>query len=235
MRSMAVIVTLEIEELHLQIRGRPEQGAVQTFAPNGADQPFNEGMGERHVRHRLDFPDVEDPQIRLPLVEPIQRIMIRAEIFRRGLASSRSIEHPAQPHAIHDAAMHAKAHDATRALVHHDEHPVCAQDGRFASKQIETPQTVLRVTEDREPGRPRRVWCRPVPNGENAPHHILVDGNAEGQGDLLSDPWTTPRRIPPFHVDDGGDDFLGVGPFGPGFVGTVDEKSRRYFRCVSAR
>ena len=82
MRSMAVIVTVEIEELHLQIRGRPEQGAVQTFAPNGANQPFNEGMGERHVRHRLDFPDVEDAQIRLPLAEPIQGITVRAEIFR---------------------------------------------------------------------------------------------------------------------------------------------------------
>src|SRR5438445_11838458 len=43
MRSMAVIVTVEIEARHLQIRGRPEQGAVQTFAPNGANQPFNEG------------------------------------------------------------------------------------------------------------------------------------------------------------------------------------------------
>ena len=64
------------------------------------------------------------------------------------------------------------------------------------------------LPEDREPGRPRRTWCRPAPNGENAPHHILCDGNAEGQGDLLSDPGTTPRRIPPFHVDDGGDDVL---------------------------
>src|SRR2546425_2614423 len=26
-----------------------------------------------------------------------------------------------------------------------------------------------------------------------------------------------------------------LGPFGPGFVGTLDEKSRRYFRVVSAR
>src|SRR2546422_606195 len=92
-----VVVMLEIEELHLQIRGRPEQGAVQTFAPNGANQPFNEGMGERHVRHGLDFPDVEDAQIRLPLAEPIQGIMVRAEIFRRGLASSRSIKHSGQP------------------------------------------------------------------------------------------------------------------------------------------
>src|SRR2546428_9739332 len=31
MRSMTVIVMLEIEELHLQIRSRPEEGAVQTF------------------------------------------------------------------------------------------------------------------------------------------------------------------------------------------------------------
>jgi hypothetical protein len=83
------------------------------------------------------------------------------------------------------------------------------QDGRFASKQIETPQTVLCVTEHGEPGRPRRVWFRLVPNGENAPHHILGDGNTEGKGDLLSDSGTTPRRIPPFHVDDCGDDFLG--------------------------
>src|ERR1700694_1973410 len=48
----------------------------------------------------------------------------------------------------------------------------------------------------------RRVRFRVVPNGENAPHHILVHGNAEGQGDLLREP---PGRIPLFHVDDGGD------------------------------
>ena len=139
MGSMTVIVPLEIEELHLQIRGRPEQGAVQTFASDGANQAFNEGVRKRHVRHGLDFLHIEDPQIRLPLVEPIQGIVIRAEVFWWGLASSRSIEHPTQSHAIHDAAMNAKAHDATCALVHHDEHPVRAQHGRFAAKQIETP------------------------------------------------------------------------------------------------
>src|SRR2546428_4702865 len=82
MRSMAVIVPLEIEELHLQIRGRPEQGAVQTFAPNGANQSFDEGMRKRDVRHRLDGLHVEYPQIRLPSVEPIQRVMVRAEVLR---------------------------------------------------------------------------------------------------------------------------------------------------------
>jgi hypothetical protein len=43
MRAVTVVVALEIEELHFQIGGRPEQGAIQTFA-DGADQPFNKRM-----------------------------------------------------------------------------------------------------------------------------------------------------------------------------------------------
>ena len=76
MGAMTVKVALEIKELRLQISRGPEESAVQTFAPNGANQPFDEGMRERHVRHRLDFSHVEDPQICLPLVEPIRRIMV---------------------------------------------------------------------------------------------------------------------------------------------------------------
>ena len=51
---------------------------------------------------------------------------------------------------------------------------------------------------------PVRVWRRLVPRGEDAPHHVLVDGNAKGQRDLLGNPWTPPGGIPPLHVDDGG-------------------------------
>src|ERR1700704_3986644 len=101
--------------------------------------------------------------------------MVRAEVCWRGLASSRSIEHAAQPDAVDDAALYAKAHDATRPLVHYDEHPVSAQDRRLASKQIETPQTVLRVTKALEPRRPRRVWFRLESSSQNASHHILIE------------------------------------------------------------
>src|SRR6266851_7759973 len=163
-------------------------------------------MRERRIRHRLDFLHVEDAQVRLPLMALVQPIMVRAEVCRWGVAPHRSVEHATQPHAIDGAAVHAKAHDATRALVHHYEHPVGAKDERFAPKQVDAPQTVLRVPQDREPGWPRRVRLRRVPNGENASLHILVHGYTEGQGDLLRDSWTTPSRIPLFHVDDGGDD-----------------------------
>src|SRR5262245_40963790 len=120
MRSVAVVITLEIEKLQLQINGRPEQGAVEAFASDGADQPFNTWMRERSVGNRLDFLDVQDPQIPLPLAEPIQRIMVRADVGWRRLAMRRSIEHAAQRDAVDYAAMHAKVHDAARELVHHD-------------------------------------------------------------------------------------------------------------------
>jgi hypothetical protein len=54
MGAMTVMVPLELVELQLQVGGRPEEQPVQAFAPNRADQAFDEGMRERHVRHRLD-------------------------------------------------------------------------------------------------------------------------------------------------------------------------------------
>ena len=60
----------------LQIGGRPEKRAVQALSSNRANESFDEWMRERRVRHRLDFLHVEDAQVRLPLVELEQPIMI---------------------------------------------------------------------------------------------------------------------------------------------------------------
>ena len=49
---------------------------------------------------------------------------------------------------------------------------------------------------------------RPVMNAEDTANHILVDGNAESQGDLLGDAGTTPVEIPPFQFNDGIDEFF---------------------------
>ena len=117
MSAMTIVVTLELKELQLQIGGRPEERAIQAFPSNRANEPFDEGMRERRVRHRLDFLHVTDAQVRLPLMELVQPIMVRAEVCRLGVAARGSVEHSTQPHAIHDAAVYAEAHDATRELV----------------------------------------------------------------------------------------------------------------------
>src|ERR1700681_1362731 len=102
-------------------------------------------MRKRHVRNRLDFRHIEHSKIGLPLVESIQRIMIRAEIFGQIMPAERSTEHPAQCPSIHDAAVYSKPNNATRKLVHYDENPVCCQCRGFAAEQIAAPQTILHV------------------------------------------------------------------------------------------
>src|SRR5690242_3036866 len=56
-------------------------------------------MGKRHVRNRLDFRHLEYSKIGSPLVESIQRIMIRADVLGQALPAHRSmnIPHSATP------------------------------------------------------------------------------------------------------------------------------------------
>ena len=110
-------------------------------------------MRERHVRNRLDFLHFEYPKVRLPLVESIQRVMVRAEVFRQTVPTDCSLKHTTQRDSVHGATVNAKPEDATGELIHHHEDPLGSQCGRFAAEQIAAPQTVLRVAEERKPGR----------------------------------------------------------------------------------
>src|SRR5216683_2003335 len=55
MCAMLVVVLLELDKLPLEISRGPEQQAIQALAPYGPNQPFDDWMGARHVRHRLDL------------------------------------------------------------------------------------------------------------------------------------------------------------------------------------
>jgi hypothetical protein len=47
MDAVSIVVSLEVIELSLQIGDIPEQNPVEILAPDGPDQPFDEGMGNR--------------------------------------------------------------------------------------------------------------------------------------------------------------------------------------------
>lgn len=104
MRSMTVIVMLKIDSLRLQIGCGPEYDAVEILATNRADQSLYEGVRKRHIRNSLDFGYLGNPKIGLPLVESIQRIMIRAEIFWQTVPANRAMEHPARGGTEQDVA-----------------------------------------------------------------------------------------------------------------------------------
>jgi hypothetical protein len=91
MGAVVVVVGLEIEQFVLQICARPEQCMVQTLASNSADEPFDEGMRQWNVGDGLDYCHFQDPQIGLPLVEPIKRIVVRAQILRQPAMPSKGV------------------------------------------------------------------------------------------------------------------------------------------------
>ena len=208
MGAIVVVVSLKSEQFILQICTRPEQHVIQIFASNGANEPFHEGMRQGNVGAGLDVCHLQDPQIGLPLVELIKRIMVGAEVlWQPALTSNGAVEHATERDPVDGAGMDAETNDPARVLIHNDQDPVGAHSGRLAAEQIRTPEAVFRVTQERQPGRTSGVASRPVALGENPSNHVFVDSKVEGQGDLSSNSRTTPAGIPLLHFDDRMEEF----------------------------
>ena len=96
--------------------------------------------------------------IGLPLVEPIEGVVVGAEVVRQpALASKGAVEHPKEGDTIDRSRMDAKPNDPARVLIHDDQDPVGPQRGRLAPEQ-------MRSHEDRFGDRCRerftiRSWC----------------------------------------------------------------------------
>jgi hypothetical protein len=80
-----------------------------------------------------------------------QWIVIRTELSRCALPVNGGVEHAAEVGAGDGAAVHADADEATRELVHDHEHPVAPAHDGLASKEVNAPQAVSRVSDERQP------------------------------------------------------------------------------------
>jgi len=103
------------------------------------------------MRHTLHLGHPQDPQVGVPLVEPVQRVVVGAEALRTRETSNRMVKHAAHGAAIHDASMDAEADDPPCVLVHHHERPMASPDRGLAPEQIDTPQAVFRVPQECQP------------------------------------------------------------------------------------
>ena len=89
-------------------------------------------MGQGNVGDGLDFCRLEYPQIGLPLVEPIKRIVVGAHVLRHPeLPSNGAVEHPTGCNTIERSRMDTEPNDATRILIHDDQDPAGPQRGRL--------------------------------------------------------------------------------------------------------
>ena len=112
-----VVGGLEVGKCPFKITGMPEQHRVETFSPRRSDQALHEGVGPGHMRHGLDFVDLQNPQVRCPTMRLEQRIMIGAEMSRGAPPMHGGVAHAAEVGAIDRTAVHADSDEAARALV----------------------------------------------------------------------------------------------------------------------
>jgi hypothetical protein len=147
-------------------------------------------------------------------MESEQRIVVRTQMLRERLTRSGLVEHATDRHAIDVSWLDANADDPTREQIHDDHDPVALEHNRFASQQIDTPQAVLHVSDEREPGGSLISGARSEMPSEDAAHDIFVDLDAKRVSHLLGNSRTSEARIAALHFEDRRDEFL-RGPFGP--------------------
>jgi len=125
-------------------------------------------MRQWNVGDGLDFCHIQYPEVGLPLVEPIKRIVIGAEEVRHpALPSNGAVEHSTKCDTIDHSRMDAEANDPARVLIHDHQDPVGSQHGRFAPEQVHAPEAVSHVAQERQPGGTAGVLSRQVVMGEN--------------------------------------------------------------------
>src|ERR1700758_4802056 len=110
---MRVVIHLVLVQLARPVHGVPEKYPIEVLTPNRSDQPFDEGMRDRSVRHRLDLLDLQHAQIGEPTVKAKERIVIGTEVFRFGVPGGGAIEHAAHRYSINACGGDAKPDDAT--------------------------------------------------------------------------------------------------------------------------
>ena len=105
-----------------------------------------------------------------------------------------SVEHAAEVDAGDRAMVHVNADEGRRALVPDHEHPVAPEHDGLASKEVNAPHAVARVSDERTTRvRFARGWT--IVFRQHPVHDVLVDKAAERPGNNQRDPWATELRI----------------------------------------
>ena len=214
MDARLIVVASESGELALKIESVPEPEVVQILSPDGADQPFDERVRAGHEGYGIDHVNFEYPQVRSPAMESEQRIVVRAQMLRERLSRYGVVEHATERHAVDVRGLDANADDPAREQIHYDHDPVALEHNRFTSEQIDAPQAVLHVSDEREPGGSLISGGRAEMPSEDAAHDIFVDLDAKRVSNLLGNSRTPELRIAALHFEDRRDELL-RGPFGP--------------------
>ena len=82
-----------------------------------------------------------------------------------------------------------------------------AQQDRFDPEQVQAPETVFGMTQEREPRRSVVTAFGAVVCGQNSTDHIFVDVDTKGLGQVLRDLRAAEAGVAPLDFTDGLDQF----------------------------
>src|ERR1700674_5453451 len=98
---------------------------------------------------------------------------------RCALPVNGGVKHTAKVGAGDGAAVHADADEATRELVHDHEHPVAPEHDGLASKEVDAPQAVSRVSDERQPRGSGSTRGGAIAFRQHSVYDVLVDVDPE--------------------------------------------------------
>src|SRR5215510_2200395 len=102
--------------------------------------------------------------------------------------------------------------------------PIGPQHDGLAAKQVDAPQAVGGMSDERQPRGPSSTRGRAIVFRQHAVHDVLVDVDPERLADDADNPWTAEARIARLEFDDGLDKCL-VRPFRSGLLGTASMRT----------
>src|ERR1039458_3729001 len=113
--------------------------------------------------------------------------MVGTEPRGQTLPGDGLVEHAAERWTVNGNGLHTKADDPADKLVYDHQNPVTPQQDRFGSEQVQAPETVFGMTQQREPRRSMVTALGEVMCGQTSAHHIFVEVEAKGLGQVLRD------------------------------------------------
>ena len=157
-------------------------------------------MRQGHIGNSFDFHNAQYPQVGMPSVVSEYWIMICTDPSRWTVSGLNLIEKAACRYSVYIASMSCKADDAPGMDIDGQHDPVGFEMYGFTSEQVDTPETVFGVAEKCKPGWPAGITGL-VMFGQNTPHYLLVDCNAEYLVNLHSNSVITHARVSVLHFD----------------------------------
>jgi hypothetical protein len=203
-----VEVVSELVEFSLEILRVPVEEMVEIFAPDGANEPFHERMRYGHIGHRGHWVDTKDTEVCFPLKELKERVVVKTEASGSCVSGGGFLEHSAERRSVDGDRLDSEANNPPRILVHYDQDPMSLEADRFSPEQIQTPETILGMTQQRKPGRAIVGAGRREVFLQDSANHVFVDVDTESIGDLFGNARTTTPGITALEFKNGLNEFL---------------------------